>query len=126
MKRPTLRIFESGTFASRASQRTTQACKRAAGLCTVILVLSLVNSFGQSKASYDFAFNEINKMLKGQSPLDFKRAVFLTENSFHSNRLDYKEFCQKIDDIEMRLKQFMNDKGLFLHPLSESLTRKSC
>jgi len=119
MKRPTLRIFESGTFASRASQRTIQACKRAAGLCTVILVLSLTYTFGQSKASYDFAFNEINKMLKGQAPLDFKRAVFLTENAFHSNKLDYKEFCQKIDDIEVQLKQFMNDKGIVDHVMGK-------
>ncbi len=115
MKRPTLRIFESGTFASR----TTQACKRAARICTVIFVVSLTNSFGQSKASYDFAFNEISKMLKGQSPLDFKKAVFLSENAFHSNKLDYKEFCQKIDGIEVRLKQFMKDKGVADHVMGK-------
>ncbi len=114
MKRPTLCIFECGTTLKTAllTARNQSFTGRAAALCTLILILPLTCTFGQSKSSYDFAFNEINKMLMGQSPLDFKRAVFLTENAFHSNRLDYKEFCQKIDGIEVQLKQFMNDKGV--------------
>jgi len=58
-------------------------------------------------------------MLKGESPLDFKRAVFLTENAFYSNSLEYKEFCRKIDDIENRLNQFMVDRGVSNHVMGK-------
>ena len=84
MKGPTLRIFESGTSSKTAYSimQNQGFAVRAAGLLSAFLVLSLVNAFGQSKESYNFAFNEIHKMLKGESPLDFKRAVFLTENAY--------------------------------------------
>ncbi|MFM7857280.1 MAG: hypothetical protein ACKO96_36515, partial [Flammeovirgaceae bacterium] len=58
-------------------------------------------------------------MLKGESPLDFKRAVFLTENAYYSNKLDYKEFCQRIDNIEIKLNQFMRDKGVVNHVMGK-------
>ncbi|MDR2036497.1 MAG: hypothetical protein LBQ60_01090 [Bacteroidales bacterium] len=35
-------------------------------------------------------------MLDGKQPLDFKRAVFITENAFYDNILDFEGFCQKI------------------------------
>lgn len=76
------------------------------------LILSLTDTFGQSKDSYNFAFNEILKMLKGESQLDFKKAVFHTEDAFCSNKLDYNEFCQKIDNIETQLYRFINDKQI--------------
>ena len=85
----------------------------------IIFTLCLTDSFSQSKAAYETAFNEIHKMLKGESPLDFKRAVFLTENAYYSNKLDYKEFCQRIDDIELRLNQFMRDKGVVNHVMGK-------
>jgi hypothetical protein len=80
-------------------------------LITSFIFFFLADSFAQSKDSYDFAFQEIHNMLKGYSKPAFKRAVFLTENAFHSNKLDYKQFSQQIDEIENRLAQFMADKG---------------
>lgn len=58
-------------------------------------------------------------MLKGEIPLDFKRAVFLTENAFYSNKRDYKEFCQSIDNIEVQLNQFTRDKGVVNHVMGK-------
>ena len=129
MKRPTLRIFESGTFASHTCHAQPKLAKEPQGrtkllsymtrttktFLVVIFTLTLTDSFSQSKAAYESAFIEIHKMLKGESPLDFKRAVFLTENAYYSNKLDYKEFCQRIDNIEIKLNQFMRDKGVVNH-----------
>jgi len=85
----------------------------------IIFALTLTDSFSQSKASYDYAYNEIMKMVKDESSLDFKRAVFLTENAFYSNKLDYKEFCQRIDDIEAKLYQFMRDRNVTNHVMGK-------
>ena len=135
MKRPTLRIFESGTSRKpheptaqdqslreepqgrtkllRYITRTTKA------FLIIFFTLSLTDSFSQSKAAYESAFIEIHKMLKGESPLDFKRAVFLTENAYYSNKFDYKEFCKQIDNIEIKLNQFMRDKGVVNHVMGK-------
>jgi hypothetical protein len=133
MKRPTLRIFESGTFASRTYDPQPKLAKEPQGrtkllrlmtrttktFLVLLFTLSLTDSFSQSKAAYESAFVEIHKMLKGESPLDFKRAVFLTENAYYSNKLDYKEFCQRIDNIELKLNQFMRDKGVVNHVMGK-------
>ena len=86
---------------------------------TASLILFLTDIFCQSKDSYNVAFNEIDKMLKGEAKLDFKKAVFLTENAHYANKLDYREFCQKIDDIETRLNQFRQVKGIINHPIGK-------
>lgn len=41
---------------------------------------------------YEQAYQELAKMLDGRYPLSFKRAVFLTENAYFDNKLDYKDF----------------------------------
>ena len=88
-------------------------------ITTIGLILITTTLFGQSKESYDFAFNEIYKMLKGETQLDFKKAVFLTENAFYSNNLDYNEFCQQIDNIEIQLNHFIRDKNVVNHPMGK-------
>ena len=88
-------------------------------IVTIGLIFITTITFGQSKESYDYTFNEIHKMLKGATPLDFKKAVFLTENAFYSNNLDYNEFCQQIDDIEIQLYQFLGDKNVVNHPMGK-------
>ena len=54
-------------------------------LTTLFLISTFfLHSAGQSdpKKIYQQAFAEQVQMLKGQKPINFKRAVFLTENSF--------------------------------------------
>ncbi|MDR1199303.1 MAG: hypothetical protein LBK94_09910 [Prevotellaceae bacterium] len=38
------------------------------------------------------AFDEINAMLKGEKPLSLERTVFLVENAFYGNSLNYSEY----------------------------------
>ncbi|MES2731794.1 MAG: hypothetical protein V4714_08600, partial [Bacteroidota bacterium] len=48
---------------------------------------------------YQAALEEIRQMLTGARPLDFKRAVFVTENAYLDNQLDYPAFCQAITQL---------------------------
>lgn len=61
---------------------------------------------------YQIALDEISEMLNGQKPLSFKRAVFLTENAYYDGKLDWKEFCGKIEQIKLKLNQMIVDKNL--------------
>ena len=52
-------------------------------------------SFAQV-AYYYPAYRELSNMLEGNRQLDFKRAVFITENAFFDNLLSYDDFCKVI------------------------------
>lgn len=51
---------------------------------------------GAAQATYERAYQQIAQMLDGRSPLSFKRAVFLTENAYFNEGLDYGAFCVQI------------------------------
>ncbi len=70
-----------------------------------------VEPFCQSKY-YTDAYSELTSMLDGTSTLNFKRAVFVSENAYYKGALSYTEFCQKIDAIELKLKQLITDKQI--------------
>ncbi|MCU0391426.1 MAG: hypothetical protein MUE81_09935 [Thermoflexibacter sp.] len=53
---------------------------------------------------YEQAYKELERMLQGRQKVDFKRAVFITENAYLDNQLDYKGFCQVIKDITQLVK----------------------
>jgi hypothetical protein len=61
---------------------------------------------------YRSAFIEIVSMLDGTDSLNFKRALFITENAYLSNSMDYGEFCSKIDSITSKLNKFIKYKGI--------------
>lgn len=48
---------------------------------------------------YNNAFDEFKKMLEGNQELSFKRAVFITENAYLENFLDYQKFCARIAEL---------------------------
>lgn len=52
---------------------------------------------------YNNAYSEIEEMLNGYRPLDFKRAVFVTENAYFNEELNYEEFCTKINSLAERV-----------------------
>lgn len=84
--------------------------KRLAIVLGLMIIYS--NAFSQGKQGYQDAYNEINQMLKGQKPLNFKRAVFISENAYHNNTLNYKNFCSQIDQIVVKLNQYIDEKGV--------------
>jgi hypothetical protein len=48
------------------------------------------------KNQYSGAYLELQGMLNGSSPLNFKRAVFATENAYTNSKLDYENFNSQI------------------------------
>jgi hypothetical protein len=90
------------------------------------------NEFSNSSISYSLpsfsgdvgtenfrnAFDQINEMLQGKQPVDLKKAVFLSENAFLDNQLDYKQFDNRIKkDIQMtkllmRQRKYNENKNL--------------
>lgn len=51
-------------------------------------------------------------MLNGQKPIDFKRAVFITENAYLKGSLNYEDFCAEITHIGLRLKTLIHNRNL--------------
>jgi hypothetical protein len=48
---------------------------------------------------YEHAYQELAKMLDDRYPLSFKRAVFLTENAYFINQLDYQTFNKVLAEL---------------------------
>ena len=72
------------------------------------------NVFGQSgvKKNYQTAYVEQLRMLDGKEPASFKRSVFLTENAYYGNSLDYRSFCNDLAVIVTKLKSMVIQKGI--------------
>jgi hypothetical protein len=66
----------------------------------------------QKQIYFDAAFEEIQKMLEGSTPLNFKRAVFLTENAYYGGKLDWSTFNKEIQRIKLILKKMIAAKGI--------------
>lgn len=76
-----------------------------------LFVLTGTNVFAQTDY-YKQAIDEICDMLNDKKPIDFKRAVFLTENAYYNGQLNYTEFCNEIDRIKIIVIKMIEDKGL--------------
>lgn len=64
------------------------------------------------RTNYELAFDEMNRMLKGETPISFKRAVFLTENAYLENQITYEEFQKAIDALTNLTKAVVAADGL--------------
>lgn len=62
--------------------------------------------------TYECAYQEYLDMLEGRKPLDFKRAVFIYENTYLKGTLNYDEFSNHFADLAEKLKTFINKKGI--------------
>lgn len=72
---------------------------------STILIFSTIHLFGQQfkivnqegvKENYERAFQELKQMMEGKTTPSFKRAVFITENAFSNDTLDYGLFERTI------------------------------
>jgi len=80
----------------------------------LILGYCTLSSYGQTdhKELYRKAFDEQHQMLKEVIQIDFKRAVFITENAYHKGALDYGAFKNEIAQTGKKLKDFIKQRGL--------------
>jgi hypothetical protein len=84
-------------------------------LAIILFILTVaLHSTAQTDSAkfYKEAFAEQLQMLKGQKPISFKRAVFLTENAFYKGQLNYQTFCNSISSTGQQLKTLIKQRGL--------------
>jgi hypothetical protein len=60
-------------------------------------VLTLQARQDSTQLHFKNAQQEIFAMLDGQQPVDFERAVFITENAYRSNTINYEDFKASLD-----------------------------
>jgi len=62
--------------------------------------------------NYQSAFGEITSMLQGKKEYSFKRAVFVTENAYFDNSLDYKNFNADISLLKFLCEGLIKSRDL--------------
>jgi hypothetical protein len=70
---------------------------------------------------YDNAFVELERMLEGNKPFSFKHAVFLTENAYFKDSLDYEKFKARIHSLAEICLVWMNSNQLLDYNQPDSL-----
>lgn len=62
--------------------------------------------------SYECAYNQYLEMLEGKEPINFKKAVFIYENTYLKGNLNYKDFSNYFEKLAIKLKDFIKFKGI--------------
>ncbi len=68
----------------------------------------------RSRDLYERTYQELAKMLDGRYPLSFKRAVYLTENAYFEDDLDYRQFNGAIRDLVEVCQTVAQSSGSYL------------
>lgn len=89
-------------------------------VCSLLLIFNYSGLYAldkddglqQQKRLYETAFTEMNNMLSGKKPINFKEAVFLMENAFLNGSLSYEQFNTEIGSIALCLQQMVKTQHL--------------
>ena len=57
------------------------------------------------------ALDQLNAMLEGRKPLDLKRAVFVAENAYFDNQMDYESYAKTIDNMTKHCQMALEQSG---------------
>ncbi|MEB3800745.1 hypothetical protein INQ45_06575 [Flavobacterium columnare] len=79
-------------------------------LILILLIGFCLNSFGQEH--YEKAYSDLNSMLNGKTELNFSKALFIVENAWYNNKLNYSDFDKQIDSIATLCQKMIDKKGL--------------
>jgi hypothetical protein len=72
--------------------------KIAMNLCLLFSTSYLLAQPGiATKEAYMHAFTDLKNMLTGKDSINYERAVFITENAYYNNALDYSDFKNLLD-----------------------------
>jgi len=67
-------------------------------LCTHLAQANTTNdSIQKSKQCFSDAYSQIQQMLEGTKPLNYEKAIFLTENAFYENAINYEDYKAVLD-----------------------------
>jgi hypothetical protein len=83
-------------------------------ILSILILFNIIfglHTYSQDGKKYFIdAYKEQLAMLQGQKPIDFKKSVFLTENSFYKGALNYQSYCSDITTIGLRLKLLIHNR----------------
>ena len=77
-----------------------------------ILITDTMVAQTTSEQLYEKTFDEFCAMLKGEQEPNFKRAVFITENAFLDDELDYTKFCEVIEKYKACCEEIIASRDL--------------
>lgn len=62
---------------------------------------------------YNVAYDKMQAMLQGREPLSFEKAIFITENAYRRNAVEYSDFQKVLDYHTKRIEKLIeaNDKS---------------
>lgn len=64
-----------------------------------------------TKMFFQKAFDEVKNMLEAKQPMNFERAIFVTENAYLNNSIAYKDFQATLDANIYLINQLMNSNN---------------
>jgi hypothetical protein len=74
-----------------------------------------------AESTYYPAFEELKAMLENKTALSFKRAVFLTENAFYDNLLEYESYQRYINALKSFAYQIYKSRKLLSYKAADSI-----
>lgn len=75
-------------------------------ITVTILLCNALIAQNDIKQCFINAKFEMDSMLSGKKPLDYERAVFITENAYHNNYFSYTDFQKKLDNHQLFVEFF--------------------
>ncbi len=81
-------------------------------LYTLCLLLPFALHGQINPTYYEQAYQELSFMLNDETDASFKKAVFITENAWFENTLDYEAFQQQIDHLKLLAENVAFGEGL--------------
>lgn len=81
---------------------------------SIVAILTCYGVFAKNPSDtvrhYHKAFTELQSMLNDERPISFKRAVFVTENAYLDNSMDYEDFNKVIEFLSY-LSELISDQS---------------
>lgn len=66
-------------------------------LCIHTAQANTTDSIAKAKQCFSDAHSQISQMLEGKEPLNYEKAIFLTENAFYQNAVNYDDYKAVLD-----------------------------
>ncbi len=73
-----------------------------------LIAISITYAETFNREVFEKAYNELQSMANGEKPVDFEKAVFITENAYYNGSYSYEEYEAIIDKHEKLVRQFIS------------------
>ena len=83
--------------------------------------LSLYAQQDSVKTVYNATYDSLSRMLKNDSLLSFKKAVFFTENAYVMNHMEFNKFDSYVKELTVIILAWMKENPIKNYPHSDSI-----